>query len=164
MYRQAEIKAAPAKFRTRREAEQAPRELVRPATGSSSSSVSERSDELGSRRLVRGSNSSETSTPQDLSSTSPAQERSDEPAPRRWCGSPSKTKNIKKNRNRDAKDRLRNLPEWLEELRENLEATEAPAPAHISQGSDSERPTKVARRKHSVENPLPKRPQLRRMP
>ena len=83
------------KFRTRREVEQAPRELVRPASGSSSSSVSERSDELGSRRLVRGSNSSETSTPQDLSSTSPAQKRSDEPAPRRWCGSPSETQNKK---------------------------------------------------------------------
>ena len=36
----------------RREAEQAPRELVQPASSSSSSSVSERSDELASRRLV----------------------------------------------------------------------------------------------------------------
>ena len=36
----------------RREAEQAPRELVQLASSSSSSSVSERSDELASRRLV----------------------------------------------------------------------------------------------------------------
>ena len=36
----------------RKEAEQAPRELVQPASCSSSSSVSERSDELPSRRLV----------------------------------------------------------------------------------------------------------------
>ena len=36
----------------RKEAEQAPRELVQPASSSSSSSVSERSDELASRRLV----------------------------------------------------------------------------------------------------------------
>ena len=52
---------------------------------------------------------------------------------------------------------------WFEEFTENLEDTEAPAPAQISRDSDSERPTKVARRKHSVENPLSKRPQLRRM-
>ena len=36
----------------RKEAEQTPRELVQPASSSSSSSVSERSDELASRRLV----------------------------------------------------------------------------------------------------------------
>ena len=40
-----------------------------------------------------GGNSSSTSTLQDLSSTSPAQERSDGPAPADWCGSPSKTQN-----------------------------------------------------------------------
>ena len=38
-----------------------------------------------------GSNSSSTSTLQDLSSTSPAQERSDGLATGDWCGSPSKT-------------------------------------------------------------------------
>ena len=37
-----------------------------------------------------GSNSSSTSALQDLSSTSPAQERSDGLAPGDWCGSPSK--------------------------------------------------------------------------
>ena len=38
---------------------------------------------------LSSSSSSSTSTSQDLSSTSPAQERSDELAPREWCGSPS---------------------------------------------------------------------------
>ena len=54
-----------------------------------------------------GSNSSSTSTSQDLSSTSPAQERSDELAPREWCGSPSKTqnKNKKRDANRDSDNR-----------------------------------------------------------
>ena len=58
-----------------------------------------------------GSNSSETSTSQDLSSTSPVQERSDELVPRRWCGSPSRTqnKNGKMDDSRDADDRLRDL-------------------------------------------------------
>ena len=55
-----------------------------------------------------GSNSSETSTSQDLSSTSPAQERSDQPAPREWCGSPSETQNKNKKRGdrRDSVDRF----------------------------------------------------------
>ena len=60
-----------------------------------------------------------TSTSQDLSSTSPAQERSDEQAPREWCGSPSETKktqNKKRDGKRDSDDRLRDLPEWLEEF------------------------------------------------
>ena len=48
------------------------------------------------------------------------------------------------------RDRLRDLPEWLEELTENLEDIEVPALAHISHDSDSERPTKVASRKHSI--------------
>ena len=62
------------------------------------------------------SKSSSTSTSQDWSSTSPAQERSDGLAPREWCGSPSKTqnKNTKRDGSRDADDRLRDLPEWLE--------------------------------------------------
>ena len=69
-----------------------------------------------------GSNSSETST-----STSPAQERSDGLAPRRWCGSHPKTqnKNKKKDDSRDSDERLRDLPEWLEELTDNLEDTNA---------------------------------------
>ena len=44
------------------------------------------------------------------------------------------------------------LPEWLEEFTENLEDTEMPVPAHISQDSDSEHPTKVVTksRRHSI--------------
>ena len=92
-----------------------------------------------------GSNSSSTSTSQDLSTTSPAQERCDELAPREWCGSHSKTPNKKKKRDgsRDADDSLRDLPEWLEEFTDNPEDTEVHAPAHISQDSDSESPTKA---------------------
>ena len=101
-----------------------------------------------------GSNSSSTSTLQDLSSTSPAQERSDELAPREWCGSHPKTQNKNKKRdgNRDSDERLRDLPEWLEEFTDNLEDTELHAPARISQDSDLERPTKVESksRKHSI--------------
>ena len=61
-----------------------------------------------------GSNSSSTSTLQDLSPTSPAQERSDGLAPREWCRSPSKIHNNDKKRddNRDSDDRLRDLP-WM---------------------------------------------------
>ena len=61
-----------------------------------------------------GNNSSETSTPHDLSSTSPAQERSDEtsePLPK------------KRDRNRDSDD-------WLEEFTDDLEDTELHAPAN----------------------------------
>ena len=97
--------------------------------------------------------SSSTSTLQDLSSTSPAQVRSDGLAPGDWCGSPSKNpkqRDEKRDDNRDSDDRLRHLPEWLEEFTDNLEVTEVLAPAHISQDSGSERLTNVAPRKHSM--------------
>ena len=67
-----------------------------------------------------------------------------------------KTKIKKKDINRASDDRLRDLPEWLEEITENLGDTEVPAPAHISHDSDSERPTKVTLMKHSVYTHLPK--------
>ena len=54
------------------------------------------------------------------------------------------------------------LPEWLEEFTENPEDAEVPATAHISHDSDSERPTKVAPRKHSIYS-LPERSTLRSM-
>ena len=66
-----------------------------------------------------GGNSSSTSTLQDLSSTSPAQERSDGPVPGDWCGSPQKPKTNqirKRDGNRDSDDRLRDLPAWLVEF------------------------------------------------
>ena len=45
-----------------------------------------------------------------------------------------------------------------EEFTDNLEGTEVPAPAHISQDSDSERHTNVVSksRKHGVETHFPK--------
>ena len=49
--------------------------------------------------------------------------------------------NEKRDDSRDADDRLRDLPKWLEEFTNNLEDKELHAPAHISQDSDSELPT-----------------------
>ena len=111
---------------------------------------------------IPGSVSSSTLPPQDSSSSSssPVLERSDEMAPRKWCRSTQKTRNKNQNRDdsRDSDDRLRDLPEWLEEFSDNLEDTEVPAPAHISQDSDSERLTKVVStsRKHNIYTPFPK--------
>ena len=82
----------------RKEAEQAPRELVQPASSSSSSSVSERSDELASRRLV--------------------------PFPK--IQNQNKMRSDRKN----SDDPLADLPEWLEEFKENLEDTALHASAH----------------------------------
>ena len=94
-----------------------------------------------------GSNSSSTSTSQDLL-TRPAQER----------GQMQQKKKRKMDDIRDADDLLRDFPEWLEGFTDNLEDTEVHAPAHISQDSDSERPTKVVSksRKHSNYTHLPK--------
>ena len=107
-----------------------------------------------------GSNSSSTSTSLDLSSTGPAQERNDGLDPRDWCGSPQKTKTQVKERddNQDSDNRLRDLPEWLEESTDNLEDTEVHAPAHISHDSDSEHPTRMVSksRKHSTYTHFPK--------
>ena len=59
---------------------------------------------------------------------------------------------------RDAEERLRNLPEWLEEFTDSLEDTETPVLAHVSQDTDSERPAKVASRtrRHSIFTHFPK--------
>ena len=103
--------------------------------------------------------SSSTSTLQGLSSTSPAQERSDGLAPGGWSGSPSKPKKIKKrDGNRDSDDRLRDLPVWWEEFTDNLEDTGVHAQAHFSRDSDSERTTKVVTksRTHSRKSHFPK--------
>ena len=73
-----------------------------------------------------GTSSSSTSISQDLSSSSPAAERRDEPAPGNWSETNTKTENLKKERNdnRDSDDRLRDLPERLEDFTDNLEDTE----------------------------------------
>ena len=53
-------------------------------------------------------------------------------------GAIPETQNNKKRDNDGASgNRLRDLPEWLEEFTENLEDTEVVAPAHISHSSDS---------------------------
>ena len=89
--------------------------------------------------------SSSTSLPQDTSgdtSSSPATKRSD-------------ARKIPESGNR-----LRDLPDWNEEFAENLEDKEVPTlrdtPANTSQDLDSERPTKVVSRKHSIETHFPK--------
>ena len=51
---------------------------------------------------------------------------------------------------------LQDLAECLEDFTENVEDTEMSAPANISHYSDSERPMKVAPRKHSIESHFPK--------
>ena len=58
----------------------------------------------------------------------------------------TQNQNKKRDRNRESDDRLREIPEWLEEFTENPEDTEVLAPAHIFQDSDSERSTKVVTR------------------
>ena len=57
---------------------------------------------------------------------------------------------------KDSNDRLRDRPEWLEEFTGYLEDAELLAPAHISHDSDSERLSKVASRKHSIETHFPR--------
>ena len=85
------------------------------------------------------------------------QQQSEDPAPGNWRDSP-KTQDKKKRRdnNQASEDRWRYLPEWLVEFTENLEDAQVPAPAHASHDSDSERPTKAASRKHSIETHFPK--------
>ena len=67
-----------------------------------------------------------------------------------------KTKTKNKEDKEAAGNSLRDLPEWLEEFTDNPEETEVPAAANISPESDSERPTEVAARKHSIYIHIPK--------
>ena len=59
---------------------------------------------------------------------------------------------------KDADDPLAGLPFWLEDFTDNLIPTEVPAPAHISQDSDSEYSAKVGTmsRKQSIFTHFPK--------
>ena len=84
-----------------------------------------------------------------LSSSSSGYSRSSTGKPKR-SSQIQKTKSEKKGNSQATSSRLRDLREWLEEFTDNLEDTEMPAPAHISHDSDSERPAKVAPRKHSI--------------
>ena len=77
-----------------------------------------------------GASSSPTSFPQDPSSTSssPAHLRSDDEALRKLRDLPKTQKQNKKRDNDGAsKNRLRDLPEWLEEFTDNVEDAEVPA-------------------------------------
>ena len=62
----------------------------------------------------------------------------------------------KRDHNQATRSRLRDLLEWLEDLTENLEIAEVPAPAEISHHSDPERPINEASRKHSIFIQFPK--------
>ena len=103
-----------------------------------------------------GCNSSSTSTSQHLSWTSPAQERSGELAPRVWCGSPQKPfKKLERGMTVEMRTTVfRDLPEWLEEVTDDPEDTALHAPAHFSQDSDSERPTKVVSKSKSKQHSI----------
>ena len=59
---------------------------------------------------------------------------------------------------KNSDDRLADLPEWLEEFKENLVDTELLASAHSSQESDPEHPTKVATKSwmHNIYTHFPK--------
>ena len=90
--------------------------------------------------VVKSASSSSTSFPQHSSGTSPspATISSDDAHAQasEVRGDPPKRK---KDNIRATRDRLRDLPEWLEAFTENLEDTEVPALAHTSHDSDSER-------------------------
>ena len=109
-----------------------------------------------------GSSSSSTPRPQDSSSTSssPATERCDDGAPGHLRDSPKKLPK-KRDDNRTSANRLRDLPEWLEEIRDNLDDAEVPASAYISHtlrsGTSYESGIKEAQYLYS----LLKRPKLR---
>ena len=71
----------------------------------------------------------------------------------------------KKDQNRGAEERLRDLPQLSEEFTDNLEDTGTSVPAHTSQDPDSEILKKVApnSRTHSIFTHFPKDRKLRRM-
>ena len=66
-----------------------------------------------------------------------------------------------------SRNRLRDLPEWSEEFTENQEdkglLASRGTPANNSQDEDSERPTKVVSRKHSIYTHFSKRPKVRNL-
>ena len=100
-----------------------------------------------------GTSSSPTSLPQDSSSTSsgPAKERSDDGAPGNWRD-PPKTQNKNKKRDNDGASGkpIVRPPGMVRGVHRKSRRYRVPAPAHVSHDSDSERPTQVASRKHSI--------------
>ena len=106
--------------------------------------------------LFTSSGSNSSSTPGIVNKISPWA---------KWRTSPTKVVRIilKRSQSRDADDRLRDLPEWLEEFTDNLEDTEVPAPAHnfsgLRFGTSYESDIKIKEAQHLYS--LPKRPKLR---
>ena len=114
---------------------------------SSSSSTTPPQESLGSdAHLVFGNRAASSSSFDSVF------ERSDEVATRRLGqGSPRDDK-------KDADNPLSGLPFWLEDFTDNLEPTDVHAPAHTSQDTDSETPSKVVTksRTHSIFAHFPK--------
>ena len=103
-----------------------------------------------------GASSSCTSSSQDSSSTS-SSVRSDEEASGNRGDHPKTPHQSKNKDNQEAAgNRLRDLAEWSEELKDNLEDAELSASANISHDPESERPVEVASRKHSIYTHFPK--------
>ena len=76
--------------------------------------------------VVPGLSSSSSTSQESIaptSTSSPASERSDEFAPGNWSWNPARD-------SQNSNDRLRNLPEWLEDFTENSENTKMVVPAH----------------------------------
>ena len=121
-----------------------------------SSSTSLSQDSLRREAEVAAGNSM-----RPASSSGSVLEESDDTAPGNWCDHPKNKKRGMTGRISD--DRLADLPEWLEEFKENLVDTELLASAHSSQESDPEHPTKVATKswKHNICTHFPKDPKLR---
>ena len=113
-----------------------------------------------------GTASSSTSPVQDVSLSSSITERSDEPALGNWREAHQITKNQQKKEDddRDSDERLRDLPEWLEEFTDNLEHRDACARAHYSGlrfGTSYESGIKIQEAQYLYS--LPERPKLRSM-
>ena len=116
-------------------------------SGNSSSSTTPPQESLGREALLVSGNRAASS-----SSSDPVLRRSGELATRRLVQESLRSDKM------DANDPLADLPLWVEDFTDNLEPTEVHAPAHISQDSDSQHPSKVATksRKHSIFTYLPK--------
>ena len=80
-------------------------------------------------------------------------------APGNWCDPPKiQNQNKKRDDKNNSDDPLADLPQWLEEFKENLVDRIACIRTNSSQESDPEHPTKVATksRKHCIYTHFPK--------
>ena len=116
-------------------------------SGSSSSSTTPSPESLGPQASLASGNRAAAS-----SSSDSVLGRSDE------TSSGKLGQESWENGKKDKNDPLADVPFWLEDFTDNLIPTEVPAPANISQDSDSEHSTNVATksRKHGIFTHLPK--------